>query len=62
MSILETLTLRDLFALTALPGLLASPQHHTFEEEGKRVRINSPEGFAAAAYAYADALLKERTQ
>ena len=47
------LTLRDLFAMAALQGLLAYPDGGM---------IGSPERFSATSYQYADAMMKARGQ
>ena len=48
-SMTETLTLRDQFAMAALPALIADPQS-----------VAHPIGHARLAYEYADAMLSAR--
>jgi hypothetical protein len=50
-SMSETLTLRDQFAMAALPGLIADPDSIAF-----------PIGHAKLAYQYADAMLEARKE
>lgn len=49
------MTMRDYFAAAALQGMLARHGSRPFDPFGK-----TPEGYAGAAYAVADAMLKER--
>ena len=55
----DGMSLRDYFAAKALEGMLAYPGD---QQRGSHHNNNDHEGVADMAYAYADAMLKERAK